>query len=54
MATRESIQRARLRAAEAVRLHGEWKERIIPGDAREVESYRNGGLEALAAFMTVE
>ncbi|HZK05519.1 MAG TPA: hypothetical protein VFC82_06665 [Actinomycetaceae bacterium] len=34
--------------AEAERLQREWTERSIPGNTREAESYRRGGLEALA------
>lgn len=37
-------------SAEATKLYAEWSERTIPGDPREVDSYRTGGLEALAAF----
>ncbi|MDR7328955.1 hypothetical protein [Corynebacterium guangdongense] len=37
-------------SAEAARLHRDWCERVVPGEEREAEAYRNGGLEALAEF----
>lgn len=40
-------------AAEAERLHVEWSRRPVHGNAREAESYRRGGLEALTAFMDI-
>lgn len=37
-------------AAEATHLHHVWTTRPVPGNPREAESYRAGGLEALTAF----
>ncbi|HHV22920.1 MAG TPA: hypothetical protein GXZ30_15520 [Propionibacterium sp.] len=36
--------------AEAARLQDVWATRRIPGNEREAEAYRAGGLEALARF----
>lgn len=35
---------------EAARLREVWRARPVPGDPREAESYRAGGLDALAAY----
>lgn len=37
-------------AAEAARLHAVWAKRPVPGNEREAEAYRAGGLEALAGL----
>lgn len=38
-------------AAEAARLHELWAVRPVPGNPREAESYRAGGLEALSGLL---
>ncbi len=38
-------------SAEVVALHQIWSTRHIAGSPRDVEAYRSGGLEALAAFL---
>lgn len=37
-------------AREATRLHARWVTRRVPGNSRDAEAYRAGGLEALAGF----
>lgn len=40
--------------SEAVRLHEDWARRPVPGEPREAEAYRAGGLEALHAVVAGE